>query len=224
MVTEVRRLADSEQALREAKPIELPLAWTRSNPPLTVAAVHPGSERHINVLYVDGPGRDDTEIARKWSETMPAQFDLHPKPAGGRDMLEPGQLRDRGRGSRPQLGRHRYDIPVSWDGKWSGKADMWDHLRERREAAAGHRQHERRVDRARLDGSEPSPRAAPRGLCGSAFGSRASTWSIPAAGSLFSAGPSRRGSEAPEQQTAPFPQGSPVSKRLAWPTRTASSR
>ena len=159
MVTEVRRLADSEQALREAKPIELPLAWTRSNPPLTVAAVHPGSERHINVLYVDGPGRDDTEIARKWSETMPAQFDLHPKPAGGRDMLEPGQLRDRGRGSRPQLGRHRYDIPVSWDGKWSGKADMWDHLRERREAAAGHRQHERRVDRARLDGSEPSPRA-----------------------------------------------------------------
>ena len=39
-------------------------------------------------------------------------------------MLEPGQLRDRGRGSRPQLGRHRYDIPVSWDGKWSGKADI----------------------------------------------------------------------------------------------------
>jgi hypothetical protein len=22
----------------------------------------------------------------------------------------------------------RYVIPVSWDGKWSGKAAMWDHL------------------------------------------------------------------------------------------------
>jgi hypothetical protein len=22
----------------------------------------------------------------------------------------------------------RYEIPVDWDGKWSGKAAMWDHL------------------------------------------------------------------------------------------------
>jgi hypothetical protein len=129
MVTEVRRLETFERAIKEATPVELPLAWTGSNPPLTVAAVHPGSERRIDLLHVDWPGRAESDIARSWSEAMPAQLDLHPKPLGGRDKLEPGSyeisVEVRARNSDAIC----YDIPVSWDGKWTGKADMWDHLR-----------------------------------------------------------------------------------------------
>jgi hypothetical protein len=34
-----------------------------------------------------------------------------------------------GRGSRRNADATRYAIAVNWDGKWSGKAAMWDHLR-----------------------------------------------------------------------------------------------
>jgi hypothetical protein len=53
VVTECRRLPDSEEAQAEARPIGLPLTWSGSNPPLTVGSVHPGSERHIDLVHVD---------------------------------------------------------------------------------------------------------------------------------------------------------------------------
>jgi hypothetical protein len=129
MVTEFRRLSDSAGTMAEAKPIRLPLTWSGSSPPLTVASVHPGSERHIDLLHVDWPARDEIDIALKWSENVPLQLDLTPKPAGGQDILESGtyeivvEIRAR---NADTIG---YVIPISWDGKWSGKAAMWDHLR-----------------------------------------------------------------------------------------------
>jgi hypothetical protein len=129
MVTEVRRLEDSKRAITQTKPIGLPLTWSGSSPPLTVASVHPGSERHIDLLHVDWPARDEADIARKWSEPAPVQLDLTPKPAGGQEILDSGtyeislELRARNADAT------RYAIPVYWDGKWSGKAAMWEHLR-----------------------------------------------------------------------------------------------
>jgi hypothetical protein len=113
MVTEVRRLEDSETAITQTKPIGLPLTWSGSNPPLTVGSVHPGSERHVDLLHVDWPARDEIDIARKWSENAPVQLDLTPRPAGGQEILDSGT----------------YEISLEVRGKWSGKAAMWDHLR-----------------------------------------------------------------------------------------------
>jgi hypothetical protein len=125
MVTEVRRL-DPEHT---TQPVGLPLTWSGSSPPRTVASVHPGSERHVDLLHVDWRARDETDIARKWSANVPVQLDLSPKPAGGQGILDSGtyeisvELRARNADAA------RYAIPVYWDGKWSGKAAMWDHLR-----------------------------------------------------------------------------------------------
>ncbi|HEY6604953.1 MAG TPA: hypothetical protein VIZ44_01280 [Gaiellaceae bacterium] len=128
MVTEVRRLSDSEEATAEVRPIGLPLAWSGTSPPLTVASVHPGSQRHVDLLHVDWPARDEVEIARKWSETVPLQLDLTPKPLGGQEILHSGtyeiSVEIRARNADVIC----YTVPVSWDGKWSGKAAMWDHL------------------------------------------------------------------------------------------------
>jgi hypothetical protein len=129
MVTEVRRLEDSEKAVAEAKPIGLPLTWSGSSPPLTVASVHPGSERHVDLLHVDWPARDEIEIARKWSESVPVQLDLTPKPAGGQDILDPGTYEISVEVRARNADAACYAISVVWDGKWSGKAAMWEHLR-----------------------------------------------------------------------------------------------
>jgi hypothetical protein len=123
MVTEVRSVEDSE-----TRPIGLPLAWSGSSPPLTVGTVHPGSERHIDLLHVDWPAEDELDIARKWSETVPVQLDLAPKPAGSRGVLEAGAYEISVEVRARNADAIRYTIPVSWDGKWSGKAAMWDHL------------------------------------------------------------------------------------------------
>jgi len=129
MMTEVRRSEDSATAIAETKPIGLPLTWSGTNPPLTVASVHPGSERHVDLLHVDWPGDDEIEIGRKWSDAMPLQLDLSPRPGGGRDLLEAGtyeisiEIRAR---NADAIG---YEVTVFWDGKWSGEAAMWDHLR-----------------------------------------------------------------------------------------------
>jgi hypothetical protein len=129
MVTELRRLADSEQTVDEARPIGLPLTWSGSSPPLTVASVHPGSERHVDLLHVDWPAGDEAEIARNWPQAMPLRLDVAAKRAGGQGLLAAGayeilvELRAR------NADAVRYAIPVVWDGKWSGKAAMWDHLR-----------------------------------------------------------------------------------------------
>jgi hypothetical protein len=129
ILTEVRRLKGSRDAVAETKPISLPLTWSGSNPPQTMSSVHPGSERHIDLLHVDWPARDETDIAREWSEVTPAQLDLTPKPVGGQDTLNPGRyvvsLEIRARNADAI----RYVIPVHWDGRWSGKDAIWDHLR-----------------------------------------------------------------------------------------------
>jgi hypothetical protein len=91
MVTEVRRLEDSETAPAETQPIGLPPTWSGSTPPLTVASVHPGSERHIDLLHVDWPAGDEIDIARTWSEAAPVHLDLTPKPAGGQGTLTSGR-------------------------------------------------------------------------------------------------------------------------------------
>ncbi len=129
MVTELRRPADSEQTTAEVRPIGLPLTWSGSNPPLTVAAVHPGSERHVNLLHVDWPAGDELDIARKWSENEPVQLDVAPKPSARRDMLRPGACEISLEVRARNADAIRYVIPVSWDGTWSGRAAMWDHLR-----------------------------------------------------------------------------------------------
>jgi hypothetical protein len=127
MVTEVRRLEDSATA--EARPMGLPLTWSGSSPPLTVGSVHPGSERHIDLLHVDWPARDEIEIAQKWSDSVPAQLDLAPKPAAGDEILDSGQYEVSVEIRARNADAIHYVIPVHWDGKWSGKAAMWDHLR-----------------------------------------------------------------------------------------------
>jgi hypothetical protein len=129
MVTEVQRLDDSETSTAEATPVGLPLTWSGSTSRLTVASVHPGSERHIDLLHIDWPARDEIEIARKWSEPAPIHLALTPKPPGGQDNLDAGFYEIAVEVRARNADAIRYAIPVSWDGKWSGKAAMWDHLR-----------------------------------------------------------------------------------------------
>jgi len=129
IVTEIRRSEDSSTALAEVRPIGLPLSWSGSSPPLTVASVHPGSERHVDLLHVDWPAGDEIDIARTWSDGVPLQIDLTPKPAGGRDVLDVGRYEISVEVRARNADTIRYAVPVSWDGKWSGKAAMWDHLR-----------------------------------------------------------------------------------------------
>ena len=129
MVSESRLLAGSEETTAEVTPIELPLTWSGSDPPLTVASVHPGSERHVDLLHVDWPGRDETDIAREWTDAVPLQLDLAPKPAGGQDVLRSGKYEIAVEVRARNADAIRYAIPVAWDGEWSGKAAIWDHLR-----------------------------------------------------------------------------------------------
>ena len=117
MLTELRPSADSEAV---AKPIHLPLTWSGTSPPLTVSSVHPGSERHVDLLHVDLPVGD---------EAAPLHLDVNPKPTGGQDILEPGtyEISSEIRGRNADA--LRYVVPVSWDGHRSDRAAMWDHLR-----------------------------------------------------------------------------------------------
>ena len=109
MVTELRRVEDSE-----TRPIGLPLAWSGSQPPLTVASVHPGSERHVDLLH--------------FSEAVPVQLDLAPKPTGGRGVLEAGAYEISVEVRARNADAICYAVPVTWDGEWSGKDAMWEHL------------------------------------------------------------------------------------------------
>lgn len=117
MVSEVRRLPNPETAMPEATPIGLPLTWSGSSPPLTVASVHPGSERHIDLLHVDLPGPDGTDTARERSATVPLHLDVTPKPAGGQDILEPGRYEISVEIRARNADATRFTIPASWDGK-----------------------------------------------------------------------------------------------------------
>jgi hypothetical protein len=129
MVTEVGRLEDSENPVTEARPIMLPLAWSGSSPPLTVGPVHPGSERHVDLVHVDWPARDEVDIACKWRDNGPARLALTPKPAGDQETLQPGTYEISVEVRARNADAIRYAVPLTWDGKWTGKAEMWDHLR-----------------------------------------------------------------------------------------------
>jgi hypothetical protein len=127
MVSELRRL-DAGPTEGETRPIGLPLTWSGSSPPMTVGSVHPGSERRVDLLHVDWPGGDETEITRAWSDAVQVELDLTPKPPGGRDVLESGAYEISVEIRARNADAIRYAIPVTWDGEWSGKAAMWDHL------------------------------------------------------------------------------------------------
>ena len=121
VATEVRRLGDAGEI--EATPITLPLTWSGSNPPLTVGSVHPGSERHVDLLHVDRPADAESPDA------VPVHLELTPKPAGNQDTLEPGRYEVSLEIRARNADAIRYAVPFSWDGNWPGTAAMWEHLR-----------------------------------------------------------------------------------------------
>jgi hypothetical protein len=96
-------------------PVHLPLTWSGTSPPLTVSSIHPGSERHVDLLHVDLPAGD-------------AALDVNPKPTGGQHLLEPGtyeaSIEIRARNADAQ----RYVVPISWDGETADPSALWDHL------------------------------------------------------------------------------------------------
>jgi len=125
MLTEFRRLEDSGET-NEARPMGLPLTWSGSSPPLTVGSVHPSSERHIDLLHVEWPAAD--EIAEN-REAMAAQLDLAARPGGGEELLDSGSYEVSVEVRARNADALHYVIRVDWDGRWSGKAAIWDHLR-----------------------------------------------------------------------------------------------
>ncbi len=128
LVTEIRRLED-KTTRAEATPVLLPLTWSGSSPPLTVASVHPGSERHIDLLHIDLPSRDEVAVAQTPLETVAVQLDLTPKPAGGQENLVSGKFEISIEIRARNADAISYVTPVYWDGKWSSRPEMWDHLR-----------------------------------------------------------------------------------------------
>jgi len=129
MVTELRELDDPGETVAQTRPIGLPLTWSGSSPPLAVASVHPGSERHIDLLHVEWPAGDEPDIAKHWSTDAPLELDLTQGPAGGRHVLEPGTYEISVEVRARNADAIRYTVTVVWDGKWSGRDAMWDHLR-----------------------------------------------------------------------------------------------
>jgi len=122
LVTEVLSVGDAE-----TRPIGLPLAWSGSAPPLTVGSVHPGSERHVDLMHVDLPAAE-FDSAEGRPERMDCRLDLASTPPGGRGVLEPGSFEISIEVRARNADAIRYGIRVSWDGKWSGRTAMWDHL------------------------------------------------------------------------------------------------
>lgn len=97
VVTEARQLESPDQA----RLIGLPLTWSGTHPPLTVASVHPGSARHVDLVQESG------------GELRLACTPRHP---GGRDVLAPGnyELSVEVRARNADAVRHV--IRLSWDG------------------------------------------------------------------------------------------------------------
>ena len=109
VVTTLQRLGDGETS-----PVGVPLTWSGTSPPRTIATVHPGSQRHVDLLHCD-TGSDAL------------QLDLSPKPTAGHDELEAGSYEISVEVRARNADAIRYVIPVTWDGDWSG--EIWEHLR-----------------------------------------------------------------------------------------------
>ncbi|HKC21728.1 MAG TPA: hypothetical protein VKB64_04355 [Gaiellaceae bacterium] len=114
VVTELVLVDDSATT-----PIGLPLTWSGTHPPLTMASVHPGSQRHVDLLHVDWPAQNDA----------PLRLDVSPKPRDSRDALEPGNYEISIEVRARNADATRYVVPVSWDGAWPEKDAIWDHVR-----------------------------------------------------------------------------------------------
>jgi hypothetical protein len=60
---------------------------------------------------------------------VPVHLDLTPKPAGAEGTLDPGSYEVSLEIRARNADAIRYAIPFSWDGRWSDRAAMWEHLR-----------------------------------------------------------------------------------------------
>jgi hypothetical protein len=124
----VREIA-SQEASSDSTPIGLPLIWVGSLPPTTIASVHPGFERHIDLLHVDWITKNLDDVVQKYTEETPLQLDVHPKPAGGQHTLSAGKYEISVELVARNADAARYTVVVEWDGKWLGKDRMWEALR-----------------------------------------------------------------------------------------------
>jgi hypothetical protein len=128
MVTEVRWLEDSERAIAQTKPIGLPLTWSGSNPPLTVASCIPAPSATSTSSTSTGPPA--MRSTSRESAQKPCHFSstsLRSQRAARRSWSGTYEISVEVRARNADA--TRYAIPVYWDGKWSGKAAMWEHLR-----------------------------------------------------------------------------------------------
>lgn len=100
IVTDLRRLDGPEHASPPSL-VGLPLTWSGTSPSLTVASVHPGSERHVDLVHA---GRGELRLA------------LNPQPTGSRDLLDSGTYEISIEIRARNADAIRYVIPLSWDG------------------------------------------------------------------------------------------------------------
>ena len=105
------------------------MTWTGSNPPLTVASVHPGSERRLDLVHVDSPAGGDVASPRTSATAVPLRLDFTPMPNGGLDIVDAGvyeiSIEVRARNADAAC----YTIRLAWDGTWAGKTETTDPLR-----------------------------------------------------------------------------------------------
>jgi hypothetical protein len=112
IVTEVRRLEPRGEV--ETTLIGLPLAWWGTSTQQAVATVHPGAERHLNLLHVDMPVGD-------------VELDVLPQPPGGQHLLGPGRFEVDLEVRARNADASRYTVRVEWEG--AGAGEPWDRLR-----------------------------------------------------------------------------------------------
>ena len=98
IVTDLRRLGGAD----DASPKGLPLMWSGTSPAVTVASVHPGSRRHVDLVHDESRG---------------LRLALSPPPADGRASLASGTYEVSVEVRARNADAIRYVIPLSTDGK-----------------------------------------------------------------------------------------------------------
>jgi hypothetical protein len=112
IVTELRRLEPDEATF----PIGLPLAWwSGSTPQLAVASVHPGSERHLDLLF--------------WPGDAALRLDVAPQPATNQHVLAAGSYEVHLEVRARNADAARYTVALEWDGEPPAEDEPWEHLR-----------------------------------------------------------------------------------------------
>lgn len=83
-----------------------------------------------DIVMVTELRRLGDEEAATTAETRPiGLLDLSPRPVGSRDLLDSGRYEIAVEVRARNADAIGYAISVGWDGKWSGRDAMWDHLR-----------------------------------------------------------------------------------------------